>query len=295
MSATAPADLSGAAEQAQWLVDLLAPERLVEVVDIGANPIDGLPPYQSLLDAKLCRVTGFEPQDHAYQKLLQMQSSHERYLPWVVGDGHPQEFRLCVGDGFASLLEPDPEALAVFEAFAPYGVVRGRVPTPTRRLDDIAEITHLDYLKIDIQGGELSVFENGPHKLSAAVALQTEVSFMKLYHHQPSQGEVDVYLRSLGFVPHMFAAIKKWPIAPARYQDDPHRPFNQLLEADLVYVRDFTKPEAMSDTQLKHLALIAHMAYQSFDLAVRCIHQLQQRGSLPSGALDHYLSKASKA
>ena len=34
----------------------------IDVVDIGANPIDGDPPYRLLLDAGLCRVTGFEPQ-----------------------------------------------------------------------------------------------------------------------------------------------------------------------------------------------------------------------------------------
>lgn len=288
-------DAQGAAAANEWLVDLLQPERLVEVVDIGANPIDDLPPYQTMLQAKVCRVTGFEPQAHAYQKLLAMQSDHERYLPWVVGDGQTKTFRMCVGDGFASLLEPDPQALALFEAFVPLGVVRERVNLSTRRLDDIAEITNLDFLKIDIQGGELSVFQNGSTKLASAVALQTEVSFMKLYHDQPSQGEVDVYLRQLGFVPHMFAAIKKWPIAPARYLDDPHRPFNQLLEADMVYVRDFSKPDLMDDTQLKHLALIAHMAYQSYDLAVRCIAILQQRGRLSPDALTTYFSMVSKA
>ena len=289
------ADAQGKVGANQWLMDLLQPERLVEVVDIGANPIDGLPPYHSMLQAKVCRVTGFEPQAHAYQKLLQMQNEHERYLPWVVADGQTQTFRMCVGDGFASLLEPDRQALELFEAFAPLGVVRERVSTPTQRLDDIAEIAHLDFLKIDIQGGELSVFQNGSTKLASAVALQTEVSFMKLYHDQPSQGELDVYLRQLGFVPHMFAAIKKWPIAPARYESDPCRPFNQLLEADMVYVRDFSKPDLMDDTQLKHLALIAHMAYQSYDLTVRCITLLQRRGQLPADALNTYFSMVSKA
>ena len=42
---------------------------------------------------------------------------------------------------------------------------------------------------------------------------------------------------------------------------------NQLLEADVVYVRDFTFPDKMSSEQLKHLALIAHHCYGSYDLA----------------------------
>ncbi len=46
----------------QPLLDLLKPQRITEIVDIGANPIDGDPPYKRLLEYRLCRVTGFEPQ-----------------------------------------------------------------------------------------------------------------------------------------------------------------------------------------------------------------------------------------
>ena len=52
-------------------------------------------------------------------------------------------------------------------------------------------------------------------------------------------------------------------MSPFCYLDQPNRAVNQLLEADLVYVRDFTHPELMDDEQLKHLALIAHHCYQS--------------------------------
>ena len=62
-------------------------ERLTEVVDVGANPIDGVPPYAPMLSAGLCRVTGFEPQEFALRDLLQKMGSKERYLPYAVGDG----------------------------------------------------------------------------------------------------------------------------------------------------------------------------------------------------------------
>ena len=43
------------------LFDLLPPDHLTAVVDIGANPIDGDPPYKGMLAAGLCTVIGFEP------------------------------------------------------------------------------------------------------------------------------------------------------------------------------------------------------------------------------------------
>ena len=46
------------------------------------------------------------------------------------------------------------------------------------RNEPVIEIQHLDFLKIDIQGGELAVFRGGKAKLAQSVAIQTEVSFV---------------------------------------------------------------------------------------------------------------------
>lgn len=269
--------------------DQLEPQRLTDVVDIGANPIDGDPPYSPMLAAGLCRVTGFEPQQDALLQLQRMRGPNERYLPYAVGDGGTHTLRICRGSGMTSLFEPDPDTLDVFEILKPYGEVIERVSLPTQRLDDVTEIDSLDFLKIDIQGGELAVFEGGRKKLAHAVAIQTEVSFVTLYEDQPAIGEIDVELRQQGFIPHCFAAVKHWPIAPFIVdQYEPRRALNQLLEADIVYVRDFTRSDAMSDEQLKHLALIAHHCYGSFDLAMRCVAMLEHRGALDSGAAERY-------
>jgi hypothetical protein len=176
-----------------------------------------------------------------------------------------------------------------FEVLKPLGSVSGRIPVRTVRLDDIAEIPLLDMLKIDIQGGELAVFRSGISRLSQAVAIQTEISFVSLYKGQPSLGDVDLELRGQGFIPHCFAAIKHWPIAPCVIKGDPREPLRQLLEADLVYVRDFSRPERMTDEQLKHLALVAHYCYGSIDLALRCVMLLEQRNVFRAGAQQHYL------
>ena len=56
---------------------LLRIERPTEVVDIGANPIDGAPPYQTLLKAGLCNVTGFEPDPDALAALNMRKTARE--------------------------------------------------------------------------------------------------------------------------------------------------------------------------------------------------------------------------
>jgi hypothetical protein len=69
------------------LLKLFRPERLTAVVDIGANPIDGDPPYKTLLQIRGCRLTGFEPQAEALATLNTRKSDLETYLPNVIADG----------------------------------------------------------------------------------------------------------------------------------------------------------------------------------------------------------------
>lgn len=273
----------------QHLKEILNPGRLAEIVDIGANPVDGEPPYKVMMDAGLASVTGFEPHPGALQALLEKKTSAERYLPYAVGDGGEHQLHICAASGMTSLLEPDTSTLQLFEELLPLAHVLERMPLKTKRLDDIDEIEKIDFLKMDIQGGELSVLENGRAKLSEAVAIQIEISFITLYKDQPGFGEIDTELRKQGFIPHCFAAVKHWPIAPCVVDNQPRKALNQLLEADLVYVKDFSKPDGFSDEQLKQLALIAHHCYRSFDLSLRCIYLLELRGSLPAGSQARYL------
>lgn len=268
---------------------LLSPERLTDVVDVGAKLGDGEPPYTPMLAAGLCRVTGFEPQKSALLALQALKGPNERYLPYAVGDGDTHTLNICRADGMTSLLEPDPVRLGLFGVMPLLGQVVERVSVETQRFDDISEIQHVDFLKIDIQGGELAVFQAGRAKLAEAVVIQTEVSFVTLYQGQPSLGDVDLELRSQGFVPHCFAETKSWRIGSHLFLNSPGTPSNQLLEADIVYVRDYAHADSMSDEQLKHLALIAHHCYGSFDLALRCVVLLEQRLAVDAGAQQRYL------
>ena len=148
------------------LTKILGTGVTIDVVDIGANPIDTDPPYQRLLQAGLARVTGFEPNPEALATLQANKGDNETYLPHAVADGETHEFKVCRTPGMSSLLEPNQELLQYLNQFPDWGTVVRREKINTVRLDDVSEVTNLDYLKIDIQGGELCVFENAPERLS---------------------------------------------------------------------------------------------------------------------------------
>jgi len=155
-------------------------------------------------------------------------------------------------------------------------------------LDDITEIDAMDYLKIDVQGSELAIFQGGRRRLADAGIIQTEVSFLPLYKKQPVFGEIDLELRSQGFIPHSLVSIDRrmiWPLVGAT----PFAAINQLVEADAVYVRDFTKADDIGTEQLKHLALAAHHCYGSHDLAAICVQHLINRKAVAPEAGSKYL------
>jgi len=265
-------------------------EQPTEIVDIGANPIDGAPPYRILLEAALCNVTGFEPDPGALATLNARKTVRETYLPYAVGDGSVKTLHLCRYSGWNSTLRPDLSALEVFQFFKRNAEITGETRIATQRLDDIGEIGAIDYLKIDIQGGELDVFRHGKHKLADVAVLQTEVSLVGLYESQPCFGEIDLELRKQGFIPHFFPSLKPCMISPLMLDNDPKWALNQVIEADVVYVKDFRHPDRLSDNQLRQMALIADACYNSCDLALYCVTILQKRKATTPDAAETYLA-----
>jgi FkbM family methyltransferase len=271
------------------LRDLVRCSRRTSILDIGANPIDGDPPYKEMLDYGLCTVTGFEPQQLALSMLEQRKGPLEQYRPEVVGDGHEHRLKITKSAGMTSLLTPDPNQLRLFAPFSDWGSVVEEHDVQTHRLDDL-EIDDFDLLKIDVQGSELMVFQHGRDRLRNAVAIHTEVCLVPLYHGQPTFGDVDGELRSQGFMPHSMPDVKRWAIAPTVFDNNIYAAGNQVLEADVVYIRDLAHPELMTSEQLSHLAMIAFHIYGSIDLAVYCIIELRQRGRVADDAVEQLMA-----
>ena len=268
----------------QALRDLLQPERLTAIVDVGANQIDANPPYQRMLDEGLCTVVGFEPQPEALAKLIAGKGPSETYLPHAIGNGQVHTLHLTQHQGMVSFLEPDPQTVALFNGFPEWSKVVQLKPMATARLDDIEAVAHIDLLKADVQGYEIEVLRSARYKLAKAVAIQVEVAFIALYKDQPTFADVDMELRAMGFRPHCFAEAKVMPLANA--VNPPHSDPHQLVDADVLYIRDITKP--MDTEQWKHLALIAHHISGSFDLAMRCVAMAAKVGGAPADAPDQY-------
>ena len=138
-----------------------------------------------------------------------------------------------------SMLEPKMEVLGAFQWFDTYAEVVDRVPMATVRLDDVPEVEGMDYLKVDVQGGELAVFRGAQARLETAVMVHTEVQFVPFYEEQPLFAEIDQALRDAGFWLHRLLPIQSRVFKPMVANNDPHAGLSQHLWTDAVYVKRF--------------------------------------------------------
>lgn len=257
------------------------------VVDVGANPLD-IPPYQPLVQTDQAHVFAFEPDPRAYEALIETPPENMTFLNDAVGDGKKHTLHVCKASYMSSLLRPDPAAIEMFPQMGRGLEVVDEIEVKTKALDRMKEIERIDVLKIDIQGGELSVFKNAKKKLSQALCVQSEVSFFPIYEDQPGFGALDVELRRRGLLPHSMPVIHRNPVSPLYAR---RRFGKQFLDGDIVYLRDLRKMDELSDDQVKQMAVIGAGFVGAYDVTARCLRELVNRSILVQSELEEFLAR----
>ena len=273
------------------LADLIAAlpiDDLIEIVDVGASNVSDkeLPSYDALLSHRLGRLTGFEPNPAELEKLHATES--RRYLPYAIGTGATVPFHITQSPGFCSTLRPNAALNAAIHSFGPLTEVLSVEQMKTHRLDDLTEITRVDFLKIDIQGGELAAFEGGVTKLSRLLCVQTEVAFVPIYENQPLFAQQNEILQSLGLRFFGMKSVNRFAYEGAtrgirkraRRMD-----IGQWVDGDAVYLRDFLTWDALPVADLKRLFFIVLTSFSAASATVRLGQILVNAGALTPALL----------
>jgi FkbM family methyltransferase len=263
----------------------------IRVMDVGASAIAEVPIYKKILEMGLAHLYAFDGDKRQTDKIIETYG-RERVdcFDIFLFDGTLQTVFLCVPEsGMTSLFKPKKEALEYFNGFSKFGEVQSTEQIQTSRLDDVKKLKNVDFLKMDVQGAELGILKNGTKRLNNCLAVQLEVSYFCLYEKQPTFGEVDVYMRDMGYVPHRFLDVKKWSIAPTIFNGNFRIPGNQLLESDIIYIKDPLRLNEISNEELQKFATLAHYCFQSVDLCVFLLIEMERRGLIQSSGHQNYL------
>ena len=97
-------------------------------------------------------------------------------------------------------------------------------------------------------------------------------------------------MRKNDLVPNCFLDVKRWSIKPTIFDNNFRIPGNQLLESDLIYIKDPLKINNWTDLEVQKMAVLAHYCFKSVDLSAFCLIDLERRNLLAGESFKQYLS-----
>jgi FkbM family methyltransferase len=250
------------------IADVLGPAMPhLRIAAVGALWLgENMEPYDGLIATGRATVVGFEPIREECDRLNEIRGPAHLHLPAVLGDGRRRTFYRTNAPMNSSLYRPNHALLRRFKELANIFDVVETSEVDTVRLDDVAELGDIDFLKIDVQGAELDVLNGARRVLQDVVLVQAEAMFVPMYEGQPLFGDIDVALRAAGFLLHQIDTPRGFALRPLIAPPGQERRLGQLLWADFVYARDLLRLDTLTPRKLLAMAVLLHEVFESAGL-----------------------------
>jgi FkbM family methyltransferase len=286
------------------VIDLLPPDETVVIVDVGAREVDRDPRWRPFPQRRL-RFYGFEPDAPEAERLNQLRRDSdaftEFYAAGLWSSTGTLTFRHNNIPGGSSFLpqhhpvtdrwkfeNPTQETIAR-DMFREVGSDEIDVIT----LDEWARragVGRVDFVKLNVQGGELEVLRGAESVLDGVLGILVEVAFVESYTARPFFTDIDAFLRRAGFtffdlLAHHYVGRADSPVAAQHLSIvDPKlgqltSSWGQLIEGHALYLRDPIGAGGAAgsvDTTLK-LAAIAE-AFGQVEFAFELLEWLRRSG-----------------
>lgn len=191
----------------------------VVVVDVGAqNLLNEEHVYAALgRHAVPHRIIGFEPLEHRRHERMEQAAGGLTLLPAFIGDGGEHIFHVNDPDATSSLLPFNRDVTDRLLELAPLRTVATEAAA-TQTLDAaLAQESHVDLLKLDIQGFELTALRHATSVLQRTLVVHCEVSFAEIYLGQALFSDVERYMRCAGFDLVDLPTLCRYPLTETPY------------------------------------------------------------------------------
>jgi FkbM family methyltransferase len=171
------------------------------IIDIGAS--GGLDPMWAQFTSSYKGIL-FEPDPREYVHLKKNNSGNDNLiiLNAALSDSNKMvDFHLCKKQMVSSVFEPNFDFLNKFddaERFEVEKTIKLNTDTLDSQLNK-ANVTEVDFIKLDVQGYELPILKGAVDSLSSTIGIKIEVEFAEMYKGQPLFEEVNTFITGKGF------------------------------------------------------------------------------------------------
>ena len=176
------------------------------------------------------------------------------------------EFNLCKKPMVSSTYKPNRELLDQFSNADRFDVVKKEF-LQAKPLFKEKACQKIDFIKLDIQGGELNALKGLEESLNDCLGMEIEVEFSEIYKSQPLFGDVHSFLSSKGFYFFDFINLNRW-------ERNSYNGFGRCIFGDGLWMKELKTFESKNtETYLKYAAICA-----IYGKTEEAIHSLQLIG-----------------
>ena len=233
----------------------------LSLIDVGAA---GEIQPRWLRVASSLSYTGFEPDSRSREQLVESEQGCASYTivqSVLAAQTNDIQLNLCRKPTVSSTLMPNFDLMKRFPDVERFDVLE-EILVPATTLDAL-ELPCADFIKLDVQGGELAVLQGAPLTLNRCLGVEVEVEFARVYSDQPLFGDIQTYLEEAGLIFMDFVTLNRW--GRSTYDG-----YGQAVFGDALFLR---APEYFSENtvevsrQIRWVAVCA--LYNRFDLIER--------------------------
>ena len=219
------------------------------LLDIGAA--GGVQPRWG----KVCEYLNFigvEPDDRSNKGLENNNNNKFRNIKilntFAWSEETEIEFNLCKEPTVSSAYIPNREFLDQFPNAQRFDVIKKESMEAKPLFKEIGDLK-IDFVKLDIQGGELNALRGLEESLNDCLAMEIEVEFSEMYNSQPLFGEVHNFLSSKGFYFFDFVNLCRW-------ERNSHNGFGRCIFGDGLWMKELKNLDSNNtETYLKYAAI----------------------------------------
>ena len=230
----------------------------ITYVDIGAaNNFDS----RWARFSKFLNYVGFEPDKRSKINEPIKKYANKKIIRSAVWNSKKKiNLNLTRKPELSSYYKPNTNLVNLFSDFQRFDVV-DNIKLESVKIDDI-KIDNCDFIKLDIQGGELKVLEGSVNKLKNCFGLQVEIEFASIYLNQPLFSDVSDFLKKNEFVFMDFINLTRWE------RDNSYSGLGQCTFGDALFLK--TPESVLSsnyfNSQILSRYLCILLIYNRFDL-----------------------------